>query len=216
MDRSNREQHPSFAVAVVNRVTTTGAVMFQSDVVHREFIRLTIHTASRVRDLNHDWVHPEKEVVEIRMSLAQWGSLISSMGIGSGVPVTLVWTQQDGKIEEPAWEPRMAENVTEVKAAIGNMLSHSRENLATLVDAIEQKRGAKAIRDALRMLSISLEYAEGNSEFAIKTLTDAAERVVGQARSDIEASILAALAATGAQSIEAPEILGTQERKELE
>lgn len=200
------ESHPSFAVAIVNRTSSSpGAPMFQSDLLHREYITLRIETATRVRDLNHDWVHPRDGLVEVRMSLSQWGALVSSMGIGSGVPVTLVHTESSGRIPEPPYEPRMKENLVEVDGAVENLLAEAQSTLNALEEAIEEKKGVKAIREALRMHTSKLRNAKANARYAVKTLTDAAEKVVSNARADIESSILTASRLTGGQvSIEAP------------
>ena len=82
-DRGRVDEHPAFGVAVLSRRhSTPGQVLFQSDVAHQE--TLSIRRAERVRDLKRDWVHAE-ELVEIEMSTAQWGALVSSIGMGSGI-----------------------------------------------------------------------------------------------------------------------------------
>lgn len=220
MSTSREESHPSFAVAVVTRTSSSpGAPMFQSDLLHREYITLRIETATRSRDLNHDWVHPRQGLIEVRMSLSQWGALVSSMGIGSGVPVTLVRTETGGRIPDPPYEPRMRENLVEVDGAVEKLLSEAQDSLNALEEAIEEKRGVKAIREAIRMHSSKLRNARANAHYAVKTLTDAAEKVVSNARADIESSILNAVQLTGGHApIEAPPIhtLAEIEAKEQE
>lgn len=202
------ETHPSFGVAIVNRTSSSpGAPMFQSDLLHREYITLRIETATRSRDLNHDWVHPRDGLVEVRMSLAQWGSLVSSMGIGSGVPVTLIRTETSGRIPEPPYEPRMKENLVEVDGAVAKLLEAADASFTELSGAIEGKKGVKAVREALRNHGFNLKNARANAKYAVKTLTDAAEHVVSNARADIESSILNAARLTGGHvSIESPVI----------
>lgn len=202
------ESHPSFAVAIVNRVSSNpGAPMFQSDLLHQQYISLKIETATRSRDLNHDWVHPRDGLIEVRMSLSQWGALVSSMGIGSGVPVTLTWKENGGRIPEPPYEPRMQESLVEVDGAVEKLLADAQESYEVLADAIENKKGVKAIREALRTHGFRLSNAKGNARFAVKSLTSAAEKVVNHARADIEASILNAIQLTGGKvSIESPKI----------
>lgn len=202
-----RDTHPAFAVATVSRVSGTPRTVFQSDLRHNETIRLSISTAERGRSLNHDWVHPREELIEIEMSLSQWGALVSSIGIGSGVPVTLRRRETVVFVPNIPYEPRIAESVTETRGAVGRMLERARETFAKLEDAIESKQGAKATREALRSHKFALEGAESNSTFAVTSLTEAAENVVAQARADIEAQILSAQMITGGlASIESPVI----------
>ena len=209
MTNRSKETHPSFGVASVTRTTANpGQSMFQSDLLHREYITLRISTAERQRDLNHDWVYSRDELVEMRMSLAQWGSLISSIGLGSGVPVTLERREGfSGRIPSPPHEPRMAANLVEVDGAVDKLLAEAQASLDALTEAIEEKKGVKSIRDALRNHTSRLKNAKANARFAVTTLTDAAEQVVSQARADIESSILNAINLTGGHvSIEAPTI----------
>ncbi|AXH70190.1 hypothetical protein HOT74_gp79 [Microbacterium phage KaiHaiDragon] len=209
----HEESHPAFGVATVSRGSGTGRSLFQSDLLHRDTITLAIHTAERTRSLHRDWVHPRRELIEVEMSLAQWGALISSQGIGSGTPVTIRRTESTLRVPGIPHEPRTEQSIAEVEAKIGEMLAQARETLNELEAAIEGKRGIRATRDALRAHSNSIMHAEGNAAFAIKSVTEATEAVVASARADIEAHLLEAARLTGQEpSIEAP----TFTRREVE
>jgi hypothetical protein len=198
------DNHPAFAVASVTRSSGTPRSLFQSDLRHNETIRLTVSTAERTRDLNRDWVHPRQALIEVEMSLSQWGALVSSIGLGSGVPVTLRYTHEDGTVADLPYEPRIAESVTETKSAVSKMLERARVTLEALEAAVESK-SLKAMRAALSAHKVSLEHAESNSAFAVNSLKEAAETVTHQARADIEAQILTAQQIIGGRvSIEAP------------
>lgn len=208
-DDGTKETHPAFGVAVVTRSNGTPRALFQSDLLHSETITLRIHRADRTRDLNHDWVHPLDEIVEVEMSLAQWGALVSSIGIGSGVPVTLRSTENERRVPLLPHQPRIQVNLDEVNSTVSKMLSRARSTIAGLREAIEEKKGVKAVRAALRAHEISLEHAESNATFAVKSMSSAAERLTSQARADIEAQILNAARLTGLDpSIHTPELMG--------
>lgn len=201
-----RDTHPAFAVATVTRGHGSPRTIFQSDLRHNETITLSIRTADRTRYLMRDWVFPRTPLVEVEMSLAQWGSLVSSIGIGSGVSVTLRATKDDYMIPGIPYEPRIAESVAETKGAVSRLLARAKETLEALETAIDQKQGVKAVREAMRLHASTLQNAESNAAFAVKSLTEAAESVTSQARADIEAQILNAAQITGTTaSIEAPE-----------
>lgn len=210
-DRGVEETHPAFGVAVVTRGHGGAMSLFQSDVQHQEFITLSIRTAERTRDLNRDWVHPREEIVEVRMSMAQWGALVSSVGLGSGVPVTITSTPDNRMVPGIPFEPRIAASLDEVRGSVGKMLEEARASLADLTEAIEQKKGVVATREALRKHTNKLAQAEGNAEFAVTSLTEAAEDVVNQARVDIESHILAAHQQTGLASPIIPPTLTLEE-----
>lgn len=187
-DSGYTETHPSFGVAVVNRVTSTGTTLFQSDLVHHEFVVLRIHGAKRIRDLSRDWVHAGEEIVEVEMSLAQWASLVSSFGVGGGVPVTIT-RRQGVMVEGAVHRPRMAESLSEVRAAADRVLSNVRTAVATFKEAFERgatKKRQRALLDDVERLA---EQATGNAEFVTKQMESHVEKVVTQAKADIEGMV---------------------------
>jgi hypothetical protein len=161
-------------------------------VLHDQTIALSIQTAERGRDLSHDWVFARKELIEVEMSLAQWGALVSSIGIGSGVPVTIRRTENVTHVPNLPYQPRIKENLDEVHASIGKVLERARESLEVLKDAIEEKKGVRAIREALRTHDLAVGGAERNADFAVKSMVSAGEKITSQVRADIESQILAA------------------------
>lgn len=203
-DAEGREAHPAFGVAIVLRRSGGGRSLFQSDLLHNETISLSVHEATRKRNLNHDWVHPVRELVEIEMSLAQWGSLVSSVGLGSGVPVTIRRTEHDRFVPDIPHQPRTAENLREVQEVTDRMYARVKAATAALHEAIHEKQGVKATKEALNALENAVAGAGNNAQFTVDSLVEASEEVVAQARADIEAHILEVVRLTGtAPSIEA-------------
>jgi hypothetical protein len=205
---SVQETHPAFGIASVTRSTGTSTPLFQSDVLHNTTVHLSISGAVRGRHLNRDYVHGDESIVEVEMSMAQWGALVSSVGIGSGVPVTIRRTQLIDVVPDLAYEPRLQQNVTEVHTSIDKLMERSRSTLEDLTEAIEGKKGARAIREALSAHTGSITHAANNADFAVKKLVDAGEQVTSQVRADIESQILEAerfAVGTGSRIV-APEV----------
>lgn len=190
------EVHPAFGLVTVSRAMGTARTLFQSDLQHNDTVILRISTASRKRDLKHDWLHHKEEIVEIEMSEAQWASVISSVGLGSGVPVTI---RQRGYelIPDLPYQPRTETSRQEVRDAANELLSGVTKAFKALEDAEERKAGVKERRELRRALASQLNGAAANQVFAVKSLEDAAERAVAQARADIELTAIRAAQAAG-------------------
>lgn len=207
------ETHPAFGVATVTRSSGSSRALFQSDLLHQHTMTLRIDAAERHRELNRDWVHPRghgRTIVEVEMSLAQWGSLVSSIGLGSGVPVTIRATETDQMVPDIPHQPRIQTNLDEVAGTVDRLLAGVRTQMDALEEAVEQKKGVRAIREALKRLRATVANLPSNSKFAVTSLTEAAEKVTAQARADIEAHILAAVHAAGASSVALDGVLTPQ------
>lgn len=149
--------------------------------------------------LNRDWIHGETTpIIEIEMSMAQFGALVSSFGDGSGVPVTLRYA--NGKqVQKPPYAPRTAESLREVEEATDRVFDRVADSVASLRKAFNQKAGRVEMADQLRKVEWSVESAKPTTRFIAKSFTEHVENVVTKARADIEATAQMA-AARGIES----------------
>lgn len=185
LNERDEEQHPAFGRVVVNRVNSTpGAVLFDSDIRHGEYVRLTVHAARRKRDLNQDWIYADDELIEIQLTLAQWASMVSSFGNGGGVSCTITERRKyDGPFLIPAlrFKSRMAIATDETVTTAEKVFGRIRETFKAY------KTTKKA--PELRALELAIDHAAGNIQFATKSLTEYVETSVQHARADIEAMV---------------------------
>jgi hypothetical protein len=185
------EVHPAFGRIHASRVSHGGgkhggAVLFDSDLIHRHTVRVTIESATRKRDLSHDYIHGGKELIEVEMSEAQWASFVSSMNT-SGVSCTLLHTPE-GPVPGLEYHPRMAESMAEVRDSAAKVFAEAKAAMAAY-DAIDPKAPVKERRRALDNLRSTLRNSEANVAFAATSLTGHVENVVSRARADIEAMV---------------------------
>jgi len=190
------ETHPAFGlIGVTRRSSTPGAVLFDSDMRHQHSVVVSLSTATRKRDLNHDWIHPEETVVEVQVSEAQWASFVSSMGMGNGVPCTVI--HRDGKnVPDLEYDPRLAHSMAEVKEAAARTFGEIDAAMAAY-DALDSKATAKEKREAVDRIRDATRHAQANIRYASETLTKHAENVVQRSRADIEAMSMQAAQALG-------------------
>lgn len=189
LDKHGNETHPAFGFINAHRISSSpGAVLFDSDIKHGYFVRVTISTATRKRDLNQDWMYAGRMLVEVDMSEAQWASFVSSMNT-SGVPCTLSRTES-GDRPGLTYAPRLAESMKEVHGAADKAFDKIKAAMAVYEHLVNTKAGAVERREALRVLHYTIENATSNVDFAGRTLVEHAENVVQRSRADIEAMVL--------------------------
>lgn len=205
--KDNTEVHDSWITVRANRIQTTGQHLFQSDIVHREYVCVTISSCSRTRDLKHDWVHSEDTLLEFNLSMAQWGAFVSSFGQGGGVPATLGFVGKQmpvgdefGYIAGSTHEARLAVSIAEVRNAADEMLESVTEAQEALSEAIARNAGRKEMKELGRNLEIAVQNAKSNVVFTAKSLTEHAENVTEKMRADVEALVLQHAATLGLDS----------------
>jgi hypothetical protein len=186
---SGDESHPAFGFISAHRVSSTpGATLFDSDIQHSHFMRVTLSRATRKRDLNRDWLHPTSELIEVDMSEAQWAAFVSSTNT-SGVPCTLSWLTGEGQVPGLIPAPRLHKSITEVQNAADKAFAQVKEAYAAL-EALPSNAGVKARREAMSRVKWAIENAPKNISYAADTLTEHTENVVQRARADIEAMVV--------------------------
>lgn len=174
------ESNPAYALIGAYRTQGTPTTLFDSDIQHSHTVVVKIEHAERARDLHRDWIHGRKQIIEIQMSEAQWASFVSSMN-SSGVPCTLLWTEQDGQIPRLEYAPRLEQSMNETRKAADEMME-------SVLAAFNTYKEHKTVGN-LRSLEAAIANAGSNVEFAAKSLSAHAENVVTKARADIEAMV---------------------------
>lgn len=192
-EENGEDRHPAFALIGASRGSVggagQGAVLFDSDILHGNTIRIRIKMATRKRDLSHDYIHGEEQIIEVELSEAQWASFVSTMNSGDGVPCTLRW--RDGAYV-PGFEldPRLAVTMAETKASAQKAFDNIKEARDAYEKALKDKVPAKERNEALRHLHYSIENATANVTYAGDQLVKQAEDVVTKMRADVEAYVV--------------------------
>lgn len=191
------DTHPSFATIRAGRPTShSGASLFDSEIRHQHYVTVSICRAKRNRELNRDWIHSGEELIEVSMSMAQWGAFVSSFG-SEGVPCTISRFDHE-LVENPPYAPRLTNSIAEVNEATQSSV----ESIRSAFKRVEEARaagGKKNLDEAMRSLELAISNAPLNMEFAATSLTKHVENVVTKARADIEAMVQSSIETLGAK-----------------
>ena len=209
-------KHPSFAQLSFNRVTShAGIELYGSDLKHNTVIKMELKHSVKRRGINHDWYFGNQMITEVTMSQNQFSELITSMNMGDGVPVTLNFTEQDGRIEEPTFEPkteiheeefkdmtkRVGEELADLKATMEELLSGS-----GTVKKEDRNAMLAKVRTVAQDLTSNMPYVENCfKESMDKTVTDAKNTIEAWYQHRVTTEGLKALAAE--DGVEAPVLI---------
>lgn len=187
-----RETHPSWILVGASRVSGH-RVLFQSDVDHQHFVRVTVRRATRTRDLHRDWVHgaASADLIEFDMSMAQWAEFLTTMNVGQGVPATLNWINGKAVEQEEAPERRIDLTAKEVRSKTSHALDPVNAAMVRVQEALDTNAGKRVLRDAVDSLKHAIGNLPANMAFAAKSLDEHAEKTVAHAKAEIDAMAIA-------------------------
>lgn len=197
-----REQEPYMVTVQASRVQGD-ASLFDSEHKHQGFIQLRIHSAYRDRGLGRDWIHSDKEIIEVSMSEAQWAAMISTLNYGSGVPATLNHIFHEG-VEQPSAPDTRTEKYH----------SEFMQRMQAAIDKIDAMSNGKLTKAQKTELAMIRQEITANMPFMARQFDEHMETRVERAKSDIEAHMQNAVQRVGfaalAQSEKLVALLGKE------
>lgn len=211
---SSIETHPAYGVVTVTRPQSNpGATLFGSDLQHQHFISVQIQTAVVKRDLNRDWTHPRKTILEFNMTEAQWAKFVSGAGRSQATPVTLDMVTNGDLAKVPAIKTtkvnRKDQFNEEFQQKLKEALDSFNTGISKLKELSEQKSVSKvALRDIVRSLEINAGNLPSNLNFAVSSFKEVSENIVEEAKAEVEAYLQNAAQQAGLKVLvaEAPQL----------
>jgi len=170
---------------------------------HDSFLTVSIRRCTRHSDTGRDWHHGGEELIEVAMSHAQFAEMITTPNMGFGVPCTL--QRVDG-----AHVPGIPDTVrTEAAEVISEFNVRQQSFVDQLHKLAEEVHTLLAkprigVRDKEVIGAIVTEVVqevETNRPFAVQQFQEAAEKVVTQAKAEIDATLAGMLRQAGVQKL---------------
>lgn len=201
MERAT-EKHESYAMIGAHRFyDNRGNNMFGSHIKHFNGIAITIKQATRERDLSREWIFGKEALIEVHLSPAQFAEMISSLNMGDGVPCTLRYF--NGEEMEPCpdysvqdrIEDDFKKKVMKINEVMGQAISEATELLSK--KGTPTKKELNALLGKLRNIQTEMEC---NIPFVQSSFTEAMDKTVHEAKTEVEAFITNALINLGRMS----------------
>ena len=200
--------HPSFGLARFSRQQhggtgrhMRGAKLFASDVGCPTVINLSIDTARYDHDHHQQKIYSDERVISVSMSPAQFAELLTSLNIGEGVPCTIEWVRDTGKIEDPpgvTFMERTQEDLQKEGKKLGRRVREFTKILDAELDGSKiSKKSKTAVMGAARMI---LQEIESNIPFYQECVMESVADVVAQAKAQISEAVLHAQIVLGKEA----------------
>jgi hypothetical protein len=189
--------HDAFGQLTVQRVQTTGPeeTLFQSDLMHREVIQLTLRRAHVDRRNYKSDVMEDEVIARFNMSAAQWSELISSPTMGGSIPVTLRHapargTEADGMpmINAMSIQERQSKDIQAKFAAY----METGKELLTEIERISGSQGAISkpqLRELARSMQGFVNGLPNTFAFMHQIMQSESSEIIAHAKSEIAAHV---------------------------
>ena len=171
-----------------NRAYGGKTPLFGSSIEHSNVITMELRHADITRELNRDDIFGGKPIVKVEMSYSQFAEAITSFGQGTGIPVTIRYTEKDGKIPPCDFVSKRQQFTDEFKGKTKNAMNESQQLIHYVTDFFSQKKAlTKADKEAviskLRKLSMDLGC---NLDFIADQFNEQMDKTVMEAKGEIE------------------------------
>lgn len=199
--KSEYKKHPAFGMIRFSRISGNGT-FFGSPLNHDHFISLEINHGSIKTDLGQDWYSEEGQVIRLRMTSTQFSELITSLNYGCGVPCTLESIQ--GRKVEPLPIPENTKHVAEKEfdEKMSNFIIELEKSSKRANDLISKKTLSKNDQEELNwVLQKAIQMVKSNIPFYEEQFKRRTDKLVSDAKHEIENAITQKITAAGLQSL---------------
>jgi hypothetical protein len=201
-----RHTHPCFAQLSFSRRSSSGPTeLYGSSIGHRDTIMMRVSHSEMDRNLNKDWYHDTKPIVEVEMSLSQFAEAITSHNMGGGVPCTLRFSEKDGEIPYCSFESKRDVFKREFDDHLNDAMSDTKELITKLTTLFNEKKtlnkgDKEEVVSTLERIAMTIGC---NAEFVSKSFEEQMDKSIKEAKGEIEAFAQARVASIANQAIAA-------------
>ena len=184
-----KTSHPSYGTLAFSRRTGGKTPLFGSSIEHRDTIAMALYHADVTRGLHSDFIFGNSKIAEVEMSYSQFAEAISSMNMGSGVPVTIRWTEKDGVIPPCDFVSKREQFTDEFKEKRKQVTIESQKIIADVTELFNQKKNfTKADKEEILQKLNRLSMDIGcNMDFIADQFNEQMDKTIMEAKGEIEA-----------------------------
>lgn len=191
-DNKYRETHPSYGQLSFSRRTSdkTGAItLYGSSVRHQNTITMTVVRSDKYcNEFNELFFGHNQPLIEVEMSQSQFSEAITSMNIGSGVPVTLKTIM--GRIMPDCLEKSIRQKADENLKTRFNKIAKRLKDSMDQIEEITNQKGTikKADKATIRKkYEYFITEISSNLPFLKECIDELVDDSIKQAKDEVEA-----------------------------
>lgn len=193
--------HPSYATIITSRCSGSRESLFGSSIETNHYVTLKISPAELNRHLNNDWIHSKNiPIIEVIMTETQWAQVVSSVNNGDGCPCTINY-MNGKKVEAPPKINKVAEFNNEFMDSLQKLSKDMRESVADVVEILQTKKNLNKLdrESIIKSMEHLVANIASSMPYVTKQFAETMEKIVLDAKSQVNAHILNAQLNSGRQ-----------------
>jgi len=197
------EHHPAYAQLQFSRQSGGCDNLYGSAVSHQETISMRVSRSYKhVSNYSERYFAEHTPIIEIRMTHSQFSQAITSMNMGSGVPVTLEMLkgQRFPRCEEKTVSEIANDGLDETFNNFADKISKGERRLHQIIE----KKGTilkKEREEIINIYNMLMQELRDNIPFLHKCMVEAYEKTAQSSKADIEAFYTNAIMRMGEEAI---------------
>lgn len=180
--------HPSYGTLLFNRAYGGKTPLFGSSIEHSNVITMELRHADITRGLNRDDIFGNKPIAIVEMSYSQFAEAITAFGQGTGVPVTIRYTEKDGRIPSCDFVCKREQFTGEFKEQTSKAMKKSEELIEEVAELFSSKKALTKTdkENILKKLNMLKSDIGSNIEFIADQFNEQMDKTVMEAKGEIE------------------------------
>lgn len=181
--------HPSYGMLGFSRTTGGKTNLFGSSIQHRDTIVMELRHGEITRGLNTNWYYGGKTIAKVEMSQSQFAEAITSLNMGTGIPVTVRYTENDGVIGECDFVNKQEQFQDELKKKLDSIDNVASTLYQEVKDILTNKKSLNKSdkEEILAKISKIVNGSSSNTSFAYDCFNEQMDKTVREAKGEIEA-----------------------------
>lgn len=207
MDRKI-EEHPSYGTVSLSRISSGNPkTLFGSSIKHVSYIRLRVNRGESDRSYHEDRHRSGSSIVEVDLTPNQFGELISSISVASGVPCTIRYILGE-EVPEPRFNSKREQFVNEFYEHT-DKIADKFDALLTEMSIMAEKStvGKKDRQELYNKLRLLKQEVKANIPFIADMFNEQMDKTVHEAKAEVEAFITNAALQTGLEGLKKNQLI---------
>lgn len=202
MNKSVKEEHPSYGMISFGRINGRPTGFYGSEIVPDNYIEMRIYSAYTEKSLTDEKYYAKNMLARVRITPNQFSELITSMNIGDGVPCTIE-RLPDGRVEEfQATENRKEFIHNTFKERMVEYRQQLKEYEDRITELTKKKTLSKADIEEVRIATRTMtQEIDSNIPFFMRCFQETMDNIVVESKTAVESAILHKIHVAGLEQL---------------